>query len=133
MILPPQNLTHAFFFFPPCVCFFAFPPALHPRLALSVVSYASRSVLGCVSLPLFLLPTLSPSLSSSPLCRQSTKRGAAVDFRYIQIGEAMAGVDAAGWMESFKVYLEPVAKMALDAKDKVNEKQTERHFCVYTT
>lgn len=36
----------------------------------------------------------------------------------------MAGVDAAAWMESFKEYLEPVAKMALDVKDKVGEKQS---------
>lgn len=36
----------------------------------------------------------------------------------------MAGVDAAAWMESFKEYLEPVAKMALDVKDKVSEKQS---------
>lgn len=32
----------------------------------------------------------------------------------------MAGVDAAAWMESFKDYLEPVTKVALDVKDKVS-------------
>ncbi|CAN0226692.1 unnamed protein product [Ectocarpus sp. 8 AP-2014] len=31
----------------------------------------------------------------------------------------MAGVDAAAWMESFKDYLEPVTKIALDVKDKL--------------
>ncbi|CAM9469629.1 unnamed protein product [Hapterophycus canaliculatus] len=31
----------------------------------------------------------------------------------------MAGVDAAAWMESFKGYLEPVAKVALDVKEKL--------------
>lgn len=33
----------------------------------------------------------------------------------------MAGVDAAAWMESFKGYLEPVGKVALDVKDKVGK------------
>lgn len=34
----------------------------------------------------------------------------------------MTGADASAWMESFKEYLEPVAKMATDVKDKVSEK-----------
>lgn len=33
----------------------------------------------------------------------------------------MAGVDAAAWVESFKDYLEPVTKIALDVKDKVSK------------
>lgn len=44
----------------------------------------------------------------------------------------MAGVDATAWMENFKEYLAPVAKMALDVKDKVSEDNRKR--CrVYTT
>lgn len=35
----------------------------------------------------------------------------------------MAGADAAAWVESFKEYLEPVAKIALDVKEKVSEKR----------
>lgn len=38
----------------------------------------------------------------------------------------MAGVDAAAWMESFKGYLEPVAKVALDVKDKVGKESLRK-------
>lgn len=35
----------------------------------------------------------------------------------------MAGSDAAALMESFKEYLKPMARMAIDVKDKVGFKQ----------
>lgn len=40
----------------------------------------------------------------------------------------MAGADAAALMESFKEYVEPVTKMALDVKDKVSSKYTAFSF-----
>lgn len=107
----------------PCFCgALAFPQLFTPgSYSQSPATPLGVFLCGSLSLSLPLPLSLSPRFAKTSPARSGCRFQILLPNRF---GKTMAGVDAAAWMESFKEYLEPVAQIALDVKDKVSEKQS---------